>query len=125
MTQDMVYHCSYPMNKNYVVTTCIIFTWTFGGVVMVTTFSQSRIRCDQTKLCVPTGLLDYKLVMGTVFFSLKKNEVCYHSRYSRYHIRLVNLGSSSGFSTNMYMTLGWSLNISGFIFFTYKMRGME
>ena len=93
--------------------------------IIVTTFSQPRIRaCDQTHLYIPTGLLDYKLIMSTAFFSLKKSIMFHHSRHSGYYIRLVSGGSSPG-SCNLHMTLNWSLNISGFIFFNCKMRGIQ
>lgn len=51
--------------------------------------------------------------------------MCSRSRYSGYHIRLVSLGSSPGSATNLHVTLGSSLNISEFMFFTCKVRGLE
>lgn len=62
--------------------------------------------------------------MSTAFFSLKNSIMFHHSRYSGYYIRLVSVASSPG-SSNLHMILGWSLNISGFIFFNCKMRGIE
>ena len=79
---------------------------------MVMTFSQPKIVAyDQTNLYVPTGLLDYKLVMSIALFSLKKKAIMFHhSRYSGYYIRLVSVGSSPG-SSDLHVTLGWSLHL--------------